>query len=52
MADERIAQESPRVSESTTKRPWHPPQIQAVDVLETETGSGAYTFSDFTTYGS
>ena len=32
------------------KRPWHPPEMQEVDVVETELGSGNYQPADFGTY--
>jgi hypothetical protein len=38
---------------SVAKRPWHPPTLDEIDVVETETGPGpAYAATDFSTYAS
>jgi hypothetical protein len=37
---------------AAAKRPWHPPALQEIDVVETQFGSGAYAPADTTTYTS
>ena len=37
---------------AAAKRPWHPPEMQEVDVVETEFGGGIYDPADVTTYSS
>lgn len=52
MSEELNHLESLRASDRPAdKRPWHRPQVQEIDVLDTETGVAAYV-ADFTTYGS
>ncbi len=35
---------------AVAKRPWHPPELQEVDVLDTEAGTPTYDPADGGTY--
>ena len=51
MSEERSDQKSVLAPDgAVVKRPWHPPDLQEVDVVDTEAGSGLYMIEDASTY--